>query len=164
MTAETAPDIAPKTGGVKIVAPARTRTDRAPKTGRKKSLAKPLTEFFTSIGSFVAIANQADGIAIIEGAERLAKALDAVAKDNATVYKNLERMVTGSTWGGVIFAASAIVVPILANHNLLPFQIPGFDTGETMPNADWAEVGGSPNGGGIQDDIPDIGSTRVGDL
>lgn len=123
-------DIAPK--ATRIIAPSR---DRAPRNtvGRKKNLTKPLTEFFTTIGTTVAVFNQADGIAIVKGAERLAEALNGVAKDNAVMYRNLERMLTGSAWGGVFVATGAIALPILANHNLLPFQIPGVEIPETEP-------------------------------
>lgn len=138
MTADFAPrDTAPKP--VKIAQPQR--ADRKPKTGRKKSLQKPLADLFTSAGTAVAILNQTDGMAIIEGADSLATALNNVAKDNDTVYRNLERMVTGSAWGAVFMAVGGILLPIAANHNLLPFQIPGVtpDTGaeskpETIPN------------------------------
>lgn len=133
MTADAAPtrDTAPRS--VKIVAPTRSTRDQAPRAKRKKSLEKPLVEFFTTVGTTLAMVNQADGIAIVQGAERLAAALNNVAKDNATVYRNLERMLTGSAWGGVFIAAGSIALPILANHNLLPFQIPGVQIPETEP-------------------------------
>lgn len=150
MTAETIPDRPPVTGPTRIVAP--TRRDRQPRTGgtRRKTLTKPLTEFFTTIGTVVSIANRVDGLAIIGGAERLAEALNAVAKDNPVVYRNLERMLTGSNWAGVIVASGAIVLPILANHHLLPFTIPGL-----MPDDTQSAMGG------ISDEIPDIGEPRV---
>lgn len=99
----------------------------------------------------VFVINQADGTAIITGAENLAKALNNVAKDNAAVYRNLERMLTGSAWGSVFVAAGAIALPIAANHNLLPFQIPGL-TPETAP----ANIESMP-----QPHTPDIGPDRA---
>lgn len=131
-------DAAPRPVTTKIVAPIRGR-DKAPRTSsgsRKKNLTKPLTDFFTSIGGMVAVVNKADGIAIITGAEDLAKALNNVAKDNAVVYRNLERMLTGSAWGSVFVAAGAIALPIAANHNLLPFQIPGLTPEPTPANVE----------------------------
>jgi hypothetical protein len=71
----------------------------------------------------VSLVNHTDGVAIIEGAEPLAVALNNVARDNDAVYRNLERLVTGSTWGGVFMALGGILLPIAANHNLLPFHI-----------------------------------------
>lgn len=137
---DTAPrDTAPKPERVKITQPKR--ADRKPRanSGRKKSLKKPLEDLITSVGTGVSFVNQTDGIAIIQGAENLAIALNNVAKDNDAVYRNLERMVTGSAWGGVFMALGGILIPIAANHNLLPFAIPGVnapvDTGaESTPN------------------------------
>lgn len=146
MTQDTAPrDTAPKP--IKVTAPQR--ADRKPKTGRKKSLKRPLTDLITSVGTGVAILNQADGIAIINGAEPLADALNNVAKDNDAVYRNLERMVTGSAWGGVFMALGGILLPIAANHNLLPFQIPGVEV--PQPGAESTPTG-TPG-------IPDIGAS-----
>lgn len=132
MTSDTAPK------STKIVAPIRGTRDRAPRaTGtRKKNLTKPLTEFFTTIGTMVTVVNHADGVAIINGSERLAESLNMVAKDNPTVYRNLERMLTGSAWGSVFVAAGAIALPIAANHNLLPFQIPGLTPESTPANSE----------------------------
>jgi hypothetical protein len=125
---DTAPrDTAPKP--VKVTAPKR--ADRKPSTGRKKSLKKPLADLFTNVGTGVALINQADGLAIINGADNLADALNNVAKDNDAVYRNLERMVTGSAWGGVFMALGGILLPIAMNHNLLPFQIPGVEVPAT---------------------------------
>jgi hypothetical protein len=100
----------------------------------------------------VAVINQADGFAIVNGAEDLAKALNNVAKDNPSVYKTLERMLTGSAWGAVIVATGAIVLPIAANHNLLPFAIPGVTTPEPAP----ANIESMP-----PPHTPDIGPDRA---
>lgn len=133
-------DTAPK--GVKIAAPSR--TDRKPKTSRKKSLKKPLADLFTNIGTGVMILNKTDGMAIVEGADALADALNRVAQDNDAVYRNLERMVTGSAWGGVIMAVGAIALPIAINHNLLPFDIPGManptDSPQSVPDISHAVI------------------------
>jgi len=118
-------DIAPSSG--KILPPSRSadRVDKPPRATRKKSLVKPLEELFTTVGTVVYAVNQVDGTAIINGANGLAVSLNTVARDNPALYKNLERMVTGSAWGSVFIAAGAIVIPIMANHNLLPFNLPG---------------------------------------
>jgi hypothetical protein len=94
---------------------------------------------FTTVGTVIYAVNAVDGAAIIDGAERLAEALNNAAKTNDTLYRNLERMLTGSTWGGVIVAAGAIALPILANHGLLPFAIPGIDgqaVSENLPQSE----------------------------
>lgn len=140
----------------KIVAPApRDRKPRQPGGTRRKSLVKPLEEFLTTTGTLVAVLNPNDGAAIVAGAPRLAAALNNVAKDNADVYRALERMLTGSAWGGVIVAAGAIIVPIMANHNLLPF---------TLPNGpQWEEINPEPpaNSESMPPTIPDIGGGYV---
>lgn len=118
-------DTAPKTDRKPTKVTAPPKTERKPRGGRPKSLKKPLEDLITSAGTTVALFNQVDGIAIVNGATDLATALNNVAKDNPTVHKNLTRLVTGSAWGSVFVAVSAIALPIAANHNLLPFQIPG---------------------------------------
>lgn len=120
-------DIAPKS--TKILPPSRAadRVDSPPRKTRKRSLTKPLEELFTTVGTVVYAVNQVDGEAIISGANGLAVSLNNVAKDNPALYKNLERMVTGSAWGSVFIAAGAIAIPILANHNLLPFTLPSLE-------------------------------------
>lgn len=150
MTADTASRDAPPQS-VKIIAPTRQTGDRVPRASRKRSLVKPLTEFFASIGATVYLVNTADGTVIVKGAERLAKSLDNLAKENATVYRNLERMLTGSAWGGVVIAAGAMALPILANHDLLPFHIPGVEA----PESDPANIENMPI------NIPDIGPDRA---
>lgn len=140
----------PDTPPQKIGRPSR--PDKAPRQtgGRKRSLTRPLTDLFVSIGAMVSVVNQVDGQIIIEGAPRLAESLNAVAKDNPAVYKSLERMLTGSAWGGVFMASGAIAIPILANHGLLPFQLPGMESGDIPPadfpvfhpepESNWTEV------------------------
>lgn len=100
--------------------------DRAPKgsatksTGRKKSLKDGLQTLIGSVGIGVAIINQADGTAVISGAEGLATALDKLAKENDSVYRTLSKLIEVSVWGEVLAATGAIVMPILDNHGLLP--------------------------------------------
>jgi len=121
-------DTAPK--GLRIQPPSKDKAPRQP-SGRKKNLSKPLTEFFMSIGGVVYAFNQVDGQAIMSGAENLANALNEAAKANPALYRNLERLMTGSTYGAVFIAAGAIALPIMANHNLIPFAIPGLTPEET---------------------------------
>lgn len=94
------------------------------------------------IGVLVVAFNEIDGLAIIQGAERLSIALDKAAKQNASVRRTLEKMLTGSVWGEVAFASAAIVAPIAINHRLLPASI-----GETigMPTMGTSENGDGPH-------------------
>lgn len=139
-------DVAPKSA--KILPPTRAadRPDKPPRAARKKSLVRPLDELFTTIGTVVYAVNPVDGQAILNGSNNLATALNTVAKDNAQLYKSLERLVTGSAWGAVFIAAGAIAIPIAANHNLLPFNIPGLTPEPTPPTSDDIESA-APNTG-----------------
>lgn len=94
--------------------------------GRQKNLTQPLEELFTTIGTVVMVANEADGLAIIQGTPRLANSLNELAKQNPAVRKNIERLLAGSAWSGVLASVGAIALPIMANHNLLPVELPNF--------------------------------------
>lgn len=102
----------------------RTRTPResAPSTPRQSraSLSPRLQSLLGTIGMAVFVVNQADGMAIMQGAVGLADALDALARENPQVRKVLEAALQTSAWSGVIVASASIVVPILSNHDLLP--------------------------------------------
>lgn len=115
---------APKTSG-----PTRApRADTKPKTapaGRQAPLQGRLQEAIGGIGIAVAMLNEIDGLAIIEGAERLSHALDKAAKQNPSVRRTLEAALTGGVWAEVIFASGAIFVPIALNHRLLPASLAG---------------------------------------
>lgn len=91
-------------------------------TGAKQApkLAKALHTQISSVALIVAMVNQADGVAILNGSERLATSLAQVADTNPKVRKALEAAVSGGAWGGVIVAAVTIAVPILVNHGLVP--------------------------------------------
>lgn len=63
---------------------------------------------------------QYDGSIIIEGAERLAGALDKAALESPALRRTLEMLVTTSAWGELAMAAGAILLPIAANHGVIP--------------------------------------------
>lgn len=88
--------------------------------GRRKALKAPLTELISTLGIGVCVVNAYDGQRILAGAEDLAAALDKVAKEQPAVQRALEAVVTGSTWGSVALAAAPIIIPICANHGLIP--------------------------------------------
>lgn len=111
-------DSKPKKGGTTA------RGDR-----RARSLKRPLEEMFTGLGATVAVFNQFDGQCIVAGAPELAKAMDALAKQDPAVQRALERLVAGSTWGQVITAAASVAMPIAANHGALPPPMLGAGVG-----------------------------------
>lgn len=109
--------------------------DSAPKkapgtAGRATPLQGRLQEAIGGVGILVCLLNEIDGLAIIEGAERLSIALDKAAKQNPAVKRTLEAVLTGSVWGEVAFAAGAIALPIGVNHGMIPAglvgRLPGF--------------------------------------
>lgn len=110
---------------VRVTAPKSDQKSRKSSGGRRKNLKKPLEDLFATIGTTVYAFNQVDGTVILQGAPNLAESLDALAREDERVRRVLERMLTGSAWGGVFMAAGAIVLPIMDNHNLLPVKIPG---------------------------------------
>lgn len=100
------------------------KADTAPKgAGRPTKnavLEKSLEDVFTNFGLAVAMVNEADGVAIIEGSGPLADSLASVAATNPRVARALERSTQAAGWGGVIIALSGILLPIAANHGLVP--------------------------------------------
>lgn len=99
------------------------RADAKPKTTRTTRTPKLETRLSTNIvtlGSFVALAHQGDGLAIVAGAPKLAEALAKAADENPRVRDGLERMMAAGVWSGVVTAVAAIAIPIAANHGLLP--------------------------------------------
>lgn len=102
------------------------KVDTKPKAasgGRQAPLAGRLQEAIGGLGIMVALVNEVDGLAIIEGAERLSIALDKAAKQSPAVKRTLEAALTGGVWAEVAFATSAIAFPIMVNHRLLPGSI-----------------------------------------
>lgn len=83
-------------------------------------LASQLVDMINGIGYMVSIADQTDGAIIMGGSDKLGNSLIGPARTNKKVRTALENMVTGGAWAGVVMASMAIVVPILAHHNLLP--------------------------------------------
>lgn len=114
-------------------------SDSKPKAtgGRSSNLEKELTEFFGFIAMLVSVANQYDGMVLMEGAPKLAAAWAHLARNNPTVNKVLKQLMTGSATGEVVLATMAVAIPIAANHNLLPSQAATFFTAvEPQPDSD----------------------------
>lgn len=103
-------------------APVSSSRDKVPRQigGRMAPLEKRLHEAISSMGLMIALVNEVDGLAICDGAERLASALDKAAKQNPRVKRALEAALTGGVWAEVTFATGAIMFPIAINHGLMP--------------------------------------------
>lgn len=103
--------------------------DKAPRgTGKRTALKPRLQETIGAVGLGVtALGGMAgnprvafDGAVVLDRAEPLAEALDALAKENPRVRKTLEMVLASSAWSGVAVASAGIVIPILANHGIIP--------------------------------------------
>lgn len=100
-----------------------TTTTSSGRKGWQETLSSQLTDLGKGLGELVKLANEFDGKVIANGAPNLASALMKPAETNPKVRAALTKVADGGAWGAVIIAASAIVIPILANHQLLPVQI-----------------------------------------
>lgn len=90
------------------------------KSGGRKSLQKPLEELLALVGTGVSMLDPFDGAVILDRSEKLARALDVVAKENPSVDRALRMLVEGSGWGAVGAAVASIVVPIGWRHGIVP--------------------------------------------
>lgn len=81
---------------------------------------KALNTYLNTIGAGVSFVNENDGVAILNGSETLASELVELARNDRTYRTYLEWFTKPGKYGGVLIASGAIVIPILANHNLLP--------------------------------------------
>lgn len=97
--------------------------DKAP-TGRKPpgrpSLEKRLADQFAAIGLMVSVADPHCGGVVVAGSERLAEAWSNLAKENATIKRILEGLLTTSAWGDALLSTAMIALPILRHHGMLP--------------------------------------------
>lgn len=99
---------------------------------RRKTLHKELGDLFGLLGTGVMLLDEYDGTVILENAERMGKELDRIARENASVQRVLERLVSTSQWGSVLGVFGAVAVPIAARHGLVPQYAPAL-IGVTPP-------------------------------
>ena len=81
-----------------------------------------LTSIFGGVGMMLMAfpVTRQDAVIIVTKSEPLVDALGELAAQDKRVREVLSKMVTGTAWGSVAFAAAGMALPILANHNLLP--------------------------------------------
>lgn len=104
------------------------KKDSAPKAkpGAKSGIAKleeSLATQLIGIGTILAIFQPFDGIVISGNAPDTAAALAKLAERDPKVRKALERFVSSTSYGELAFVVLATVVPILANHGVVPAQM-----------------------------------------
>ncbi|SRR6266702_4969122 len=108
------------------------KPERAP---RKPPLKKRLEDAFIAIG--VAVGTTGDMVCagvIMAQAEPMAAAWENLAKTSPRVRAAIERLLTGSAWGEVMFATAPVVIAVAVHHDLLPkgFPLPlGFGVPES---------------------------------
>lgn len=100
----------------------------APRTaspGRKAPLQKSLEELFAAPALIYSMTGDQVAATFVAGrAEPLAEAWYNLSRESPAVKRILERLTTGSAWGGVAVATGATVLPLLVHHDLLPFELP----------------------------------------
>lgn len=95
--------------------------NRAPKAaGNMTALRSSLIEMYMFVGMGVTIIDPMDGMTITGSAEKLADSWITLANSNPKVKKFLFKVTTGGGVGAVIIAHLMVMVPILANHDMLP--------------------------------------------
>lgn len=132
-----------KPGGAS--APPKRSVGRPKGTAAKSPLKDRLEEAIGLLGVGVAVANEADGLVIIEEAESLASALDTLAKQNPKARKYIERALEGSAYGQLTLVCMRISFKIAANHgaSLPAVALVGSGRGRT-PERDTPEPGEIP--------------------
>lgn len=81
---------------------------------------KVLNDLFKYAGMGLMMVNQADGSAVAEGGPAVAHELVELGKTDRKIRKYLEQIAAPGKYGPLMFAVAGMVVPILANHHLIP--------------------------------------------
>ena len=125
--------------------------DSAPKPGstskprgRPLALQTEITSFYGMIGAGVAVVSMEDGQAIIEAADDLGRSWAELASKDKRVKEVWDKLLTGSSWSGVIMAHGMLAMNILGNHDISPTHL--------MPNRN-----GNENGNKSDDSTPFMG-------
>lgn len=90
-----------------------------------------LTKYLAGIGLVVSFVNPLDGECIASGAEAVAHELVELGRADKNLRKRLEFIATPGKYGPLVMSLTPIVIPIMANHGLLPqFVIGNSDKGK----------------------------------
>jgi hypothetical protein len=90
------------------------------RTGEVEKIRQGMMEFYLAAGVGVAFLDQYDGFVIGQNASKLADSWAALAEKDPKVRKALMRMLTGTSWAGVLMAHAMVALPIMQHHNLIP--------------------------------------------
>jgi len=132
-------------GGSSTKSGSKNKSSSGKKSG-KTPTKQSIFGLISTIGTGVMLVNAYDGQRILENAENLADALHKAAKENPALRRALNAALQASTWGAVASAFAPIIVPILANHRVLPPETATL-FGAPMP---------ATNGAGQQQSMADL--------
>lgn len=118
-------------------------------SGRPVALEPQLTEMFLMVGMVLASFNARDGEIVAANAPALGKAWANLAKEDKRVKAAIERLMTGSAWGQVIFVTGGMAFAIAQNHGVIgdvPEPAPGpmEPMGDVAPHTRPAATGTPP--------------------
>ena len=133
--------------GTTTTAPAATRKRRSSR--KSTQLRGKLVELVTAIGTTLMVAGVAkpalgyDAGILIENADRIAGELVKMGERNENVAKALEALVTTSEYGGSLMVLGAVLLPILANHGILPREVASLVGAPLPPERSTVDAGGT---------------------
>lgn len=102
---------------------------------RKTNIERELVQWFTFIGMTVSMFNQFDGMIIVQRAEPLGHAWANLCRQNKAVEKVIQSLLQTSAVGEVLMATSSVIIPIMANHEMLPSNLAQMFGGQMPPEA-----------------------------
>lgn len=102
--------------------------NRAPAWRDAAQVEEALTRYFNVLGAGVSFVNEYDGSVITTGGAGIAHELVELAKTDKKLRERLELVTKPGKYGPLTLAVASVVLPIMANHNLLPqFRIQSSD-------------------------------------
>lgn len=95
---------------------------RAKRNGwaRAAEVETALTQFVQYAGMGLQVINRVDGQIIAQGGPAVVTALVEIAKTDTKLRRYLEMAATPGKYGPLVLAVLGVVIPVMANHDLLP--------------------------------------------
>lgn len=92
------------------------------KGGRSRTagVSRTVREMVSTVGGLAALADPYTGAVLVERAGDLGDAVDKAAVHNPRIREAVNGLAAGGIYGGLIFCALSILVPILARWGLIP--------------------------------------------
>lgn len=108
----------------------------------KLSYREKLEKLYGSIGVWLSIANEKDGMIVLSQASDMASSVFDVAEDlkskgHAEMYDVLVKIVDGNVWFNFVGIHAGLILALLVNHEMLPSGVLRvFGVRKAMPEAD----------------------------